>query len=360
MHLNRLSLSDALCTLTKVAPPNGPLPILRCVRLDAVGGVLTLTATDLDQRLSVDIDVDLDRSLSACLPAKMLATVVKPERKTDGGQVEIQPDGDNAFAVTVDDVSTRLFGLPHDDFPAVLAPVDIDWRMAAVWPAAPLSESLGFVLPAISRDETRPNLNGACLTGDVIAATDGHRLHCAPLPGALAEPVILPRAACETLHRVLGDAGQVVVARAEEYLRLRVGKWTLETKLIEGAFPDTEQVIPARRGLPLMLTLETKTLDKALARIAKLSSTNQIKVTVNGAVKLAIWDAELGEAEIEVPVVASNHSGEDLVTGFNGSYLRDALKAGNGTVNISLGEEMTPMRMDGENGKLAVVMPMRV
>ena len=107
-------------------------------------------------------------------------------------------------------------------------------------------------------------------------------------------------------------------------------------------------------------TLDTKVLDKALVRIGKLSSDNRLKLTVNGSVTLATWDAELGEAEIEVPVVASNHSGEDFVTGFDGSYLRDAIKVGNGTVDVGLGEALTPMRMDGGEGRVAVVMPMRV
>ena len=360
MHIDRLSLSAALCTLTKVAPPNVALPILRCVRLDAADGTLTLTATDLEQRLTAELPAETPQPLSACLPAKMLATVVKPERKTDGGTVQIESLGDNAFAVTVDDVSTRLFGLPHDDFPAVMAPANLDWNMAAIWPAEPLRESLGFILPAISKDETRFSLCGAYLAGNTIVSTDGHRLHMAPLPGKLPKPLLVPRSACETLHRLLPDADQVVVARAEEHLRIKIGHWTLETKLVDGQFPDVNCVIPARRGLPLKLTLDTKTFDKALARISKLSGDGRLKMTVNGSVTLATWDAELGEAEIEVPVVASNHNGDDFVTGFDGGYLRDALKAGNGTVDVGLGEALMPMRMDGDEGRVAVVMPMRV
>jgi len=362
MYLDRHALSDALCTLTRVAPSNGALPILRCVRLDAADAVLTLTATDLDQRLTAELPAETPQHLTACLPAKMLLNVVRPERKADTGTVEIEPVGDNVFSVRVDGVNTKLHGLGPDDFPAVLAPSSLDWSMAAVWPAEQLRESLGFILPAISKDETRPVLNGAYLNGDIIAATDGHRLHRAPLPGTLDEPMVVPRAACETLHRLLADADQVVVARAEEWLKLRVGHWTLETRLIDGEFPDVNQVIPARRGLPLNLTLDTKVFDKALARITKLScGEKRLKLTVNGSVTLTTWEGSDGEAEIEVAPLASNHAGdEDFVTGFDGSYLRDALKAGNGTVDCGFNEALMPMRMDGEDGKIAVVMPMRV
>jgi len=362
MRIDRRVLSDALCTLTRVAPTNGALPILRSVRLEAANDVLTLTATDLDQRLTAELPAETPQPLTACLPAKMLATVVKPDCKADNGSVEIEPVGNDVFAVTLDDVTTRLFGLPPDDFPAVLGPANLDWIMAAVWPAEPLCESLSFILPAISRDETRPVLNGAYFTGDAIAATDGHRLHKAPLPGLLAEKMVVPRAACETLHRLLADADQVVMARAEEHLRLRVGCWTLETRLIDGEFPDIKHVIPARRGLPLKLTLDTKVFDKALARISKLSSDGRLKVTVNGNVTLATWDAEHGEAEIEVPAAASNHKkSNDFVTGFDGGYLRDALKAGEELVDVGFSwDPVLPMRMDGGDGRVAVVMPMRV
>jgi DNA polymerase III sliding clamp (beta) subunit (PCNA family) len=84
-----------------------------------------------------------------------------------------------------------------------------------------------------------------------------------------------------------------------------------------------------------------------------------VRMTVNGAIQLTAEDPDLGEAQVIVPVVENNHEGDDLVTGFNLAYLRDAIPAKEETVELGLSAPGDALRVDSD-GKVGVVMPMRL
>ena len=97
----------------------------------------------------------------------------------------------------------------------------------------------------------------------------------------------------------------------------------------------------------------------ASGRVARVSSSRLVKMTVNGVVTLSTSDIDLGDAETVVPVISNNHSGEDLVTGYNAAYITDAI-ANSAKVTLSMGRCLDPLRVDLPDGRIAVVMPVRV
>jgi DNA polymerase III sliding clamp (beta) subunit (PCNA family) len=139
----------------------------------------------------------------------------------------------------------------------------------------------------------------------------------------------------------------------------RCGNWTLTTHLKSDTFPPVDQVVPALISMPTHIEVEPKVLSKALGRVARVSSSRMVKVTVNGVVTLSTSDIDLGDAETVVPVLSNSHSGEDLITGYNVSYLTDAI-ANSAKVTLSMGRSLDPLRVDADGGRIAVVMPVRV
>jgi DNA polymerase III sliding clamp (beta) subunit (PCNA family) len=333
------------------------MPILGNVHLLTRNGQLELTTTDFDVTLTATLPAEGD--LDVLLPVKLLNQLVKPEGKGSSEEgVVIMTMAGNIVGVTIDGLTSKLATLPVEEFPSL--PSRDGLGLVALWPAAEFRAALSYVLPAVSSDTTRPHLHGVYLDGSRVASTDGHRLHTAALPSSLAEPLFLPHAAALSLERVLPAGEQVVLAKNEEYLVVRCGLWTLSAKIETVDFPAVDQVIPSLGCQSIHLEVEGKVLSKALDRVTKLSSNKAVKVSVNGAVTLSTSDYELGEAETVVPVLANDHSGPDLVTGFCATYIAEALGDRKGTARLSLCGPLDPLRVDLEGGRTAVVMPMRV
>jgi len=229
-----------------------------------------------------------------------------------------------------------------------------------MWPSAPLKDALGFVLPAASSDASRPHLCTVLLQADDAVTTDGHRLHLAPLPAPVPQPLLLLAPAASTLTHMLAQGEQAILAQAGEVLRIKVGNWQLDTKLSDRKFPPYHQVVPNMEAQPTHVRLQAKLLSKALTRVSRLTRDKRLKLRVNGSITMTTWESEQGAAELEVPVINSNHEGDDLHIGFDSPYLAQAVPKGTEELSLSFSDPLAPLRMDLDGGKVAVVMPLRL
>ena len=358
MLVDRRALCSALKELNRVATSKSTLPALEQVYLSADNGTLLLTTTDLNQRLSCQLPVEGD--INTCIPCSLLAKAVKPEGRGPAGKVEINQEGDQ-ITILVDGLTTRVPATSPLEFPAGPSPKqDEPWSLLGMWPSKPFMDSLAFVLLAASKDETREHLCTVLLQEQDIVATDGSRLHLATLPSPLAVPLLLPAPAAGTLSRLLAHGEQVVLALAGDVLRVKVGRWQLDTRLSDKRFPPHMHVIPARDSQPTHLQVKAKVLAQAVTRVSRLTRDKKLRLCINGAISLTTWDAEAGAAELAVPVIQSDHQGEDLLTGFESTYLQQALPKDAEEARLGFGGSLEPLRVDLDGGRLAVIMPLRL
>jgi len=358
MKVDRRVLHNALKELVRVVPRTASQPALEMVHLSASSGVITATTTDLSRRLSCQIPAEGD--LDACVHAKMLSQMIKPEGRGATGTMDIYHDGDKV-CVLADGLTSHLRFTPSADFPVGPTPgPDAAWSLVAMWPAAPLKEALAFVLPAASKDESRVHLCTVCFNEQDIVTTDGHRLHLAHLPAPVPQPLLLPAPAASTLSRLLDHGEQAILATTGEVLRIKVGNWQLDTKLSERKFPPYNQVIPDQDRQTIHIRLQAELLSRAINRVSRLTRDKRLRLRVNGAITLTTWESEQGAAEIEVPVTSSNHEGDDLHIGFDAPYLAQALPKGVKELQLGFGGGLDPLRLDVGGGHVAVVMPLRV
>jgi len=358
MQVDRRQLYAALKELVRVAPSKAATPALEMVHLAASDGLLTAATTDLTRRLSCQLPAEGD--LDVCVHGKLLSNVIKPEGRGDAGVVEIVRDSDKVN-VLADGLISHLHPTTSVDFPVCPAPKKSEpWSLVAMWPAAPLKDALSFVLPAASRDEARAHLCTVLLADSDVVTTDGHRLHLARLPAPVPHPLLLRAPAAATLTRMLAHGDQVILARAGEVLRIKVGTSQLDTRLSDARFPPHQQVIPDLKAQPVHVRLQAKLLSRALSRVSRLTRDKRLRFQINGAITLTTWESDEGGAEIEVPVESSNHEGDDLKIGFDSPYLTQAIPGGTQEISLGFGGPLDPLRMDLEEGKLAVVMPLRL
>lgn len=368
--IERSALVKALGHVQSVVERRNTIPILSNVLLQAAGGSLTLTATDLDIEISETAPADVGRKGSTTVSALTLYEIVR--RLPEGAQVRLEMKQEEArLQVSAGRSQFALAILPEEDFPT-LAANDLGVRFSM--PTADLVRLFDKARFAMSQEETRYYLNGvyvhAFSDGALkllrAAATDGHRLARleAPLPaGAEKMPgVIVPRKAVAEIGRLLADADETVeIAVSETKIRFGFGAGHLTSKLIDGTFPDYERVIPKNNAS--VLRAETKDFSQAVDRVATISAdrTRSIKMAIDrDRLRLQVNNPEAGSALEELSV---DYSGDPIEIGFNARYLLDiAGQIEGATMVFRLSDPSSPsIVMDEEDPRaLYVLMPLRV
>lgn len=347
------------------------IPVLEHLRISASATEVTASGTNLDHQIDVTKRADPDTP-GTILPAGHLLTDIL-KRLDDGGQARIAWDG--GPTVTLQSGRSR-FKLPAID--PVDFPVMADDIPAAAWfemTAADLARMIRRCRAAQSGEEVRYYLNGIHLrtvageqeTHLAAEATDGHRLVITSMSDPRGEtdtPIdaILPRQAVAEIARLIDGPKTVQVAITEARVAIRAGAALYRSKLIDGAFPPTDRVVPDAEKMTAAVTVDAVTLRRAVERVALIATDK------SRAVKLIAEDGGL-------TVAASGEAGrgaEDMVTaevtgrveiGVQARYLVEMIEALDAeTLTIRTSDAGGPMRITAEpgDGSLGIVMPMRM
>jgi len=355
----------ALQLVQNIVEPRQTLPILSHVLIDAQAGGLRVAATDLEVTARVAVPAEVARPGGITLAARKLVELVRelpPEPLTltgrEGGWVELRCGR----------ASFRLVGLPAEEYPAI---EDEDAKGWIALDGARLRAMLARTSYAMSQDESRPYLNGIYVVlrqRDLrLVATDGHRLALArsEVEADAELAAIVPRKAVQEMARVLAGAEGAAIAVRDNQFYLRTPGFLLASKLVEGQFPNYEQVLP--RAHPRRLTAEREPLMAALRRVSVVADdrTRPVRLTLApGTLRVSASSPELGEADETLPVdVVGELPAEGLTIGFNARYLLDALGPMDGDrVVMELKDPLSPgvLKSATDQTHLCVIMPMRI
>jgi DNA polymerase-3 subunit beta len=201
--------------------------------------------------------------------------------------------------------------------------------------SAQLQQLITHTAFAVSTEESRPILNGVLweLRPERMrmVATNGHRLAKMELPAVDGAPavgqtgdLIVPPKALDQIKRLFGPDDELEIARGDNHLGFRSAVTSVYTRLIEGPYPNYEQVIP--KDNDKFAIADKAQLTSALKRMSVIASdqTHRIRLSFNaGMLKFAVQTPDLGEAADEMPV---RYEGDPLDIGFNASYLLEILR----------------------------------
>lgn len=321
-----------------------PLPLLSCVLLEADSGTLRVTGTDLDVTTSVEVPCTVARAGRVAVGARHFHEVLRKMPRgalavtLAGGQLDVRYGGGKGWS---------KFPVQNpDDFPRV-PELKAESKVSIAGDA--LSRLIARSGYAASTEETRPQLNGVLLQGTaqalVMVATDGHRLARATRKGAFGglgkDGVIVPTRALQAVNRTAEEATSAVEieiagARNQAAFTTQVGayKVMILTRLLEGPYPNYEQVIP--RDNPRELKVNRTDLEEAVSIVASHADnvTRQVRFSVRKD-RLGVSSAtELGAGEHQID---AQYPGEDMDIGYNATYLADILR--------TLGTEQVAFRL---------------
>jgi DNA polymerase-3 subunit beta len=372
LTIEKSDLHRGLSRLQAVVEKRNSMPILANVLLEAEGqgekGRLELVATDLEIGIRDVHPARVEDSGSTTVSARKLFDIV---RELPDEPVQLVAGADAFLQIRSGRIHFSLAGTAAEEYPNLPAfsPDHLVSLQAAI-----LSTMIERTMYAASLDETRYNLNGVYFevlpeTEKIrMVATDGHRLALvdrgigSDVEGLLSE-VIIPRKGLAELKRLVDeeDADQVELGFEGNSGLARKNSVTLVMRLIEGKFPNYQQVIPT--NVEHQVTLASEPLIRAVRRMALLSAerSHAIKLELaSGVLRLSSNNPDLGHAQEELD---ADYAGEDLVIGFNAKYLQESLTAfGTKEIQLCLHDGSSPaiVRPTDDADSLAVVMPMRL
>lgn len=369
IEISRPDLLKSLNLTQSVVERRGTIPILSNIRLEAAGGGLKLTATDMDISVEDKADAAIDVSGATTVPAHTFFDIIR--KLPEGNEITLdKPAGDNKLTIRSGSARFSLSTLPVDDFP-VMDEGDLTHHFTL--PAAELQNLVEKTRFAVSTEETRYYLNGVYLhtteEEDKVlrtVATDGHRLarlETAVPDGATGMPgVIVPRKTIGELRKLTeGTDGNIEISLSETKIRFRSENTVLISKLIDGTFPDYARVIPSNNDK--IMEVNCKELASAVDRVSVIATekTRGIKLNLSAnRLTLSANSPEQGNATEELEVT---YAADDLEIGFNSRYMLDMLSQIEGeTVQFVFAESAAPalVRDPGDVGAIYVIMPMRV
>jgi DNA polymerase III subunit beta len=365
---HRARLLEALQAVSGIIPTRGIKEVFESVRVDASRkGGLTFLGTDLEVSMRYTVPpgdgLEVAEEGTLLAPARRLTAVLHelPDEPITVGWTK------GTCTIKSSAGSYRIAAGDPADFPAIEVPdasagVEVDREVLK-----DLVERTAF---AAAREKMRYALNGILLLakGDSLqgVSTDGRRLsHVSARcrnPRKVDSRAIVPTRAMTQLVRVLRDDDKSVkLAFSESQIAAATGRAVVMARLVEGTFPNFEEVIPVNCEKKAVLKRED--LAAGLRRAAVLfasregpaGSSVRLKFEEGKDLVVSASVADVGEAVVSIPC---SFKGKGEEVGYNATFLLDALSVSTGDeVSFEFNSRQSPGKLSDGERFTYVVMP---
>ncbi len=374
-EIDKREFIKGLGLMQSVAGRKTTLPILSHILLEWEKNSLYLTGTDLETGIREELMAKIHEEGKASVSAKKLYEIVRelPEetihiRKKDNQWIILQC-GKSIF---------NLAGLDPEEFPSLPTYQEGNFSTISTRIIREMIEKTAF---AASNEESRYHLNGLLFAQTKQAgeemlrmvATDGHRLSLVDrqnkkVLGIEEKGIIMPKKGILEVKKIIGDhagEGEMEIYFNATHGFFKVGRSLTVIRLIEGEFPEYEQVIP--KGNDKKVVMLKERVMSSLKRVSTMANERMegVKFSLKlNSVELSSAHQDFGDAQEEVEVL---YDGPPLQVGFNARYLIEALNVmDTEEILMELKDEGSPgiLRPSsstlGVSNQLSIIMPMRL
>ncbi|MEJ2264558.1 MAG: DNA polymerase III subunit beta [Anaerolineales bacterium] len=367
------NLAHGLSIVSRAVSPRSTLPVLANVLVATDEGRLRLSATNLELGITCWLGAKIEEEGSTTAPARTFNELVST---LTGEQVDMQLNvRTQTLNVRSGTSNTDLKCIDSQEFPPMPSPDLSDGIQINV---ADLKEMIQQVAFAASTDDARPILTGVLVTVEgnriTLASADGFRLSVrkAQLSSDVSRPVsaVIPARALSELARISSDGEGTVTmvlppGRGQVIFRMKDAE--LVSQLIEGTFPDYEQIIP--RGYQTRSVLSTSAFLKACkqAEIFAREGSHIARVNITPGGELQPGTVEISghseETGFSQTTVDASIEGGSLLIAFNVRFLRevlDVINSPNVAMETTVDTAPGVIRPVGDENFLHVIMPMHL
>jgi DNA polymerase III subunit beta len=381
------SLVNGIQKVQKAISTKLGLPIYNGILFEVTkDNKIHLFSTDLELGIDCYISSQIIEHGAVVIPNKIFSDLV---RKFPEGNIEIEAGEDNIIYLKEEDSSNyKIFGFSAEEFSSF---PDIKSKINIKLSKKILKEAIQEVILAASKDENRSFLNGLLFKsiedGIEVVATDSHRLALKKVK--LNEKnkitadnkfeVIIPQRALSELFKLLSleDDGMVEIGIGEKQVVFILdpegekNKIRLFSRIIDGQFPDYNQIIPQQ--FKTIVKIETEEFRQRMERITLFvkEDLNTIKMEVHsfkqqqgenrGEIIIKVKTPDIGDAFEQIPCIIE---GEYVEIAFNSRYIMEVLRViKTDNMEIKLNENLNPAMIkpiDKEDQYSYILMPVRI
>lgn len=359
--LSRDPFLRAIQTVYPAVSARSTLPILSHLLIEAKKEHLQITATDLELGISTQVQAEVAEEGSVAIPGKRIYDLL---RDLPSEMIHLIAKKNQQMTIECGKRLFKVMGLPREEFPKLPSVGGSDTLMID---QGVLQAMLSLTHFAVSKDESRYVLTGILFVIKNswlrLVSTDGRRMSMVEREAKITHPAdhqwIVPEKALLELNRLLVENAPAKIFIKENQIAFDLGSTVLLSRLIEGKFPNYEQVIPPQS--PNKLTVQREEFLMAARRISLWSTQESPSIRLDlkaDQLVLSKQTPELGEAHEELPV---RYTGPEFSVGFNPTYLIDVLKElQDGSVDFEIPGPDRPGVIRTKDHYLYVVLPMQL
>jgi len=361
------------------------LPVLGYAHADFSNGKLTLTATDLQHAIKVEIDSTNSKQYNLLLPRKSLANFLYTGKNSQdkNDKVEIsQGSLPSRIGIKRGKIGdANFYTIPEKEFPPITFTDKLEWNaIDGKW----FCRMLKIVSMACATEDSRPILTGIAMKDGELASADGFRLALlrdVRLNFGLGDKqAIVHRDAINIIIRLFSKEDMLNIAfelvdgfqppdsnippkKFAKRIYLKSGNTLFMAETMQGTFPNYEQLIPksylckASFSVPLMIQclnmMDIKSISSGITRYYfRNLPTNESVCQVQAR------SEEECEYSFEVPIKILD--GNKAKIAIQHKYIVDALKPFS-VCEWETSSLSSPIKLTGDiEGLTIVVMPMSV
>ncbi|MDA8202309.1 MAG: DNA polymerase III subunit beta [Chloroflexi bacterium] len=367
LSLMQENLARGLQVVGRAVSSRATLPVLSNVLLRTEDAGLKLTTTNLEIGITSWVPGKIDTDGALTVPARLFADIVNS--LPPGERVDLETDGADSLRIRSGRFRAHIKGIDAEEFPAIPAAGE---RPTTRVSQKVLKAALGEVAFAAASDESRPILTGVLtrFAGDrmTLAAADNYRIAVKTID--IMDPVeeralVVPARSYTELARILADTDDpvdVVLAPAKNQVLFHVDGIDLITRLVDGQFPNYQQVLPAGHSTRAVVDREDLLKATRLSALIASSSANVVKLTVppeGGSTVAVSANAEIGDNEGEIEATVE---GEGTSIAFNARFLTEVLQnVDRDQLALEFNGALSPgvFRPVGDPDYVHVIMPVR-
>lgn len=370
------NMARGLATVSRAVAARSTLPILSNILLQTDEGQLRLAATNFELGINCWIGARVEEEGSITVPARLLTDFVN---SLPPGQIDMElSERTQTLNLKSARFEANIKGIDASEFPDVPTAESIGGHDNLNLDAATFRRMIDQAVFAAASDESRPILTGVLAQfhqgGLTLAAADGFRLAVTSADVGVdldeTSSVIIPARALAELNRISTeqeDPIELTVTPTRNQILFHMNNTDLVSQLIEGNFPDYDQIIP--KGHATRSLVDTEEFLKAVkvAFLFARDAANIIRLNIvpgsdltPGQVKVTGTSAELGDNLSEVDAIIE---GDETEIAFNARYLIDALSVvGTPQTALETSTSSSPgllRPVDGDDFS-CVIMPMHI
>lgn len=364
IKIDKDELSKGMQTALRGLGNQSTLPVLSGVLLRADSDKeIWLQTTNLDIAVRTTIPATVQEKGSIVVPAQLLSDILKAA--PEGAVTLKHDDASGELQLTIGRGKFSIKTLAAEDFPEFPS---IDEKTELILPVTVFVEALTQVLRSVSREETRPVLNGVLFNyADSkleLVSTDSYRLtrRILKIGKGPKKPVkqVIPYRVLEEIAKI-AKGKDITVALGEYQALFETSDIKITSRLIEGTFPEYGRLIPDEQKY--RISVDKEALQGAITRAAIMAEKNHaIHLQVAGqSITIRSEQAGVGTSEEDIPIATTIDA--DMTVAFNSRYCLDGISSIGGT-EVVIGMESSTNPAVFYNLKqedfLYLIMPLRL